>query len=173
MKASKEPRRGHLFNAAIGAGVLGVCFAAPAFAVLGGEPLTAPQGASTATTKAVARAAAASGASSATAASSYTVRSTTLASGTVINEYLSSGGTVFGIAWHGPRVPDLATLLGSYFPQFQDELKAQRAARGRRGAVNVQGSGLVVQSGGHMGAFSGTAYLPNSLPASVSASDIQ
>ncbi|WP_250520786.1 DUF2844 domain-containing protein, partial [Caballeronia sp. NCTM1] len=50
---------------------------------------------------------------------------------------------------------------------------AQRAARGGRGQVSVQDSGLVVHSGGHMGAFSGSAYLPQSLPAGVSASDIQ
>jgi hypothetical protein len=174
VKAPKQSRHGHLASAlAIVAGVLSVCAAAPAYAVLGGEPMSAPQGATSA--KAVARAAVASGASNASAASAtnYTVRSTTLASGTVVNEYLSAEGTVFGIAWHGPRVPDLAGLLGSYFPQYQQGLKAQRAARGGRGPVSVQDSGLVVDSGGHMGAFAGHAYLPQSLPAGVSASDIQ
>ncbi|MCI1041933.1 MULTISPECIES: DUF2844 domain-containing protein [Caballeronia] len=161
---------------AIVAGALGVSAAAPAYAVLGGQPMAAPQGATAeSSTAAVARAAVASGASSAstTSASNYTVRTTTLASGTVINEYLSTEGVVFGIAWHGPRMPDLASLLGSYFPQYQQGLKAQRAARGGRGPVSVQDSGLVVDSGGHMGSFAGSAYLPQSLPAGVSASDIQ
>jgi hypothetical protein len=174
VKAPKQPRHGHLVSAlAFVAGALSVCAAAPAYAVLGGDPMSAPQGATSA--NAVARAAVASGASNAssTSASNYTVRSTTLASGTVINEYLSSEGVVFGIAWHGPRVPDLASLLGSYFPQYQQGLKAQRAARGGRGPVSVQDSGLVVESSGHMGAFAGSAYLPQSLPAGVSASDIQ
>ncbi|BBU26396.1 hypothetical protein BTHE68_01300 [Burkholderia sp. THE68] len=174
MKAPKQPRHGHLVSAlAFVAGALSVCAAAPAYAVLGGDPMSAPQGATSA--NAVARAAVASGVSNAssTSASNYTVRSTTLASGTVINEYLSSEGVVFGIAWHGPRVPDLASLLGSYFPQYQQGLKAQRAARGGRGPVSVQDSGLVVESSGHMGAFAGSAYLPQSLPAGVSASDIQ
>ncbi|SAK45969.1 hypothetical protein AWB76_00803 [Caballeronia temeraria] len=173
MKAPKQPRHGHLVSAlAIVAGALG-CAAAPAYAVLGGQPMTAPEGASSTTsTNSVAHAAVASGASSASA-SNYTVRSTVLASGTVVNEYLSTEGVVFGIAWHGPRVPDLSSLLGSYFPQYQQGLKAQRAARGGRGPVSVQGSGLVVDSGGHMGAFAGSAYLPQSLPAGVSASDIQ
>ncbi|SAL56997.1 hypothetical protein AWB74_02641 [Caballeronia arvi] len=174
MKAPKQSRHGHLASAlAVVAGALSVCAAAPAYAVLGGDPMTPPQGAMT--TNAVARAAVASGASNASAASAsnYTVRSTTLASGTVVNEYLSAEGTVFGIAWHGPRVPDLAGLLGNYFPQYQEGLKAQRAARGGRGPVSVQDSGLVVDSGGHMGAFAGHAYLPQSLPAGVSASDIQ
>jgi hypothetical protein len=175
VKASKQPRRGHLISAlAIAAGALGVCAASPAFAVLGGQPLTAPSSATTTSAKAVVRAAGASGASGASAASAvnYTVRSTTLANGTVINEYLSAEGVVFGIAWHGPRVPNLSVLLGSYFPQYQQQLQAQRAS-GARGQVNVQGTDLVVQSGGHMGAFAGNAYLPQSLPAGVAASDIQ
>ncbi len=80
---------------------------------------------------------------------------------------------MFGIAWCGPCVPDLATLLGSYFPQYQQNLNEQRAARGGRGPVSVQDSGLVVQSGGHIGVFAGVAYLPQSMPAGVSASDIK
>ncbi|WP_175939059.1 DUF2844 domain-containing protein [Caballeronia sp. BCC1704] len=173
MKVPKQPRHGHLrLSLAFLAGALSVCAAGPARAALGGAPLNAPQGA-TAANAVVHAATAASGASGASAASNYTVRSTTLASGTVINEYVSSDGTVFGVAWRGPRVPDLATLLGSYFPQYQQAMLAQRAARGGRGQVSVQDSGLVVHSGGHMGAFSGSAYLPQSLPAGVSASDIQ
>ncbi|WP_250462711.1 MULTISPECIES: DUF2844 domain-containing protein [unclassified Caballeronia] len=172
MKALKQPRLGHLQrHFVLLAGAFGICAAAPALAALGGDPLTAPPGA-TATNAVVRAAVGASGASSASA-SSYTVRSTTLASGTIVNEYLSTEGTVFGIAWRGPRVPDLATLLGSYFPQYQQGLLAQRVERGARGQVSVQDSGLVVRSGGHMGAFAGSAYLPQSLPAGVSASDIQ
>jgi hypothetical protein len=173
VKAPKQSRHGHLIKAlAFAASALSVWAAAPAYAVLGGQPMAEPQGAKSTSAKAVARAASASGASS-TSAANYTVVSTTLASGTIVNEYLSAEGTVFGIAWHGPRVPDLAGLLGSYFPQYQQGLKAQRAARGGRGPVSVQDSGLVVESSGHMGSFAGSAYLPQSLPAGVSASDIQ
>jgi hypothetical protein len=176
VKATKQSRDGHLITVlAIAAGAIGACAAMPAFAVLGGNPLTPPP--SSVSAKAVRHAAVASSASAsastATTSATYTVQSTTLASGTVVNEYVNSDGTVFGIAWKGPRVPDLATLLGSYFPQYQESLKAQRAARGARGPVSVQGSGLVVQNSGHMGSFAGNAYLPQSLPAGVSASDIQ
>lgn len=174
MKAPKESHHGHLVKAlAFVASALSVCAAAPAYAVLGGQPMSAPQGATSTSAKAVVRAASASGASDATAAANYTVRSTTLASGTIVNEYLTTDGVVFGIAWHGPQVPDLPGLLGSYFPQYQQGLKAQRAARGGRGQVSVQDPGLVVLSYGHMGNFAGSAYLPQSLPAGVSASDIQ
>jgi hypothetical protein len=173
VKATKQPRNGHLIKAlAMCAGVIGACVAMPAFAVLGGAPSGTPEGA-VATSKAVVRAASASGASTATKAANYSVNTTAYASGTTVNEYVGSDGNVFGIAWKGPRVPDLATLLGTYFPQYQQGLKAQRAARGGRGPVSVQDSGLVVQSSGHMGSFAGIAYLPQALPAGVSASDIQ
>jgi hypothetical protein len=119
----------------------------------------------------------ASGASSPSATSSvtpaYTVRQTTLATGTVVREYVSQAGTVFGVAWTGPQPPDLSALLGSYFPQYVAGVKASHAAGTVRGPGIVEQAGLVVHSGGHMGAFSGQAWLPQALPAGVSADDIQ
>jgi hypothetical protein len=104
----------------------------------------------------------------------FTVRQTTLSSGTVVREYIGPDGTVFGIAWTGPRMPDLATLLGSYFPQATSAVDAQRAQRGGgRGPASVEQPGLVVHSGGHMGSFAGQAYLPQALPSNVTGSDIQ
>lgn len=147
---------------------LGLLVVSPAYAVLGGAPMTPPAGSTV--NNAVSHAAASSASAS---ASSYTVRTTTLAVGTVVNEYVGTDGVVFGIAWQGPRIPDLPTLLGSYFPQYVQGIQNQRANGGGRGPVSVAGSALVVRSGGHMGAFAGQAYLPQSLPAGVSPSDIQ
>lgn len=162
--------------------------AQPASAALGGAPMATPPGASvTAPNTAIGAAgqgaastvmrqatqtSAASSGSSTSGAAAYTVRQTTLANGTIVREYLSQAGTVFGIAWSGPQLPDLSTLLGSYFPQYVASVEANRA-RGVRGSGAVDSSGLVVHSGGHMGAFSGQAWLPQALPAGVSASDIQ
>ncbi|HEY2000104.1 DUF2844 domain-containing protein [Paraburkholderia sp.] len=152
-----------------------------AHAVLGGSPLTPPAGASTSshtvTPLAVAHAAsAASGAtsSSSSSSSSYTVQETTFGNGTVVREYLGANGSVFGIAWHGPQMPQLTDLLGTYFPQYLAGVQAVRAARGGgHGPVAVEQSGLVVRSGGHMGSFTGQAWLPQALPAGVGGSDIQ
>ncbi|ACC72136.1 DUF2844 domain-containing protein [Paraburkholderia phymatum] len=161
----------------------------PASAALGGNPMTPPAGAS-ATTRSVSRptsngvatmrsasssssGATASSSSSATSAS-YTVRETTLGNGTVIREYITSAGSVFGLAWSGPQMPDLSDLLGSYFPQYVAGVTNARQLRGGgHGPGVVQDNGLVVHSGGHMGAFSGQAYLPQALPSGVSATDIK
>ncbi|HEY4805278.1 MAG TPA: DUF2844 domain-containing protein [Paraburkholderia sp.] len=157
----------------------------PASAALGGAPMPTPAGANVSTlsaasaaaaagnVSAVARAAAQSAASGASTTPAYTVQQPTLANGTVVREYLSQAGTVFGVAWNGPQPPNLATLLGSYFPQYVSGVKASHAAGLVRGPGVVESTGLVVHSGGHMGAFSGQAWLPQALPAGVSTDDIQ
>lgn len=166
-----------------------LCVVQSAYAALGGTPMTPPADASISTRIVQPGTSAASAAqgvmhsasspvstsssSSASSSASYTVRETTLGNGTVVREYLSTDGTVFGIAWRGPQMPDLTDLLGSFFPQYVAGVKAVRAARGGRGPVAVDQSSLVVRSGGHMGAFSGQAWLPPALPAGVSGSDIQ
>jgi hypothetical protein len=148
-----------------------------AYAALGGSPMTPPAGASVnsqaVSSAAVAHAAASSAASTASTPSSYTVRTTTFGNGTVVREYLAQDGTVFGLAWNGPQMPNLNDLLGTYFPQYLAGVQAARAVRGGHGPVAVDQDSLVVHSGGHMGAFAGQAWLPQALPAGVSGSDIQ
>lgn len=162
-------------------GLLGT--AAPVYAELGGAPMVTPSGAVAKTITPVARAASstsasgtasvASTASAAASTASYTIKQTTLSGGTVVREYVAQDGKVFAIAWRGPRIPDLSTLLGTYFPQYKSALEAQRAQRAGRGPAAVDESGLVVYSVGHMGAFFGQAYLRNALPSGVSADQIQ
>jgi hypothetical protein len=150
---------------------VGVGVAAPACAELGGTPTPPPPGATVRSLSPLVHAQ--SSVASATSTAAYSVTQTTLASGDIVREYVSASGTVFGIAWRGPMMPDLPTLLGAYFTQYDSARVAQRAAQPGRGPLNVALPGLVVRSGGHMGAFSGQAYLPQSLPAGVSAADIQ
>lgn len=153
-------------------------FVIPAYAVLGGNPMQTPAGASSSTVSpAVARAAVQGSStgqttSSTSTSASYSVIQTTLPSGTVVREYVTTSGTVFGIAWRGPQMPNLPQLLGDYFPQYASGVQAARAA-GVRGPGVVEQSGLVVHAGGHMGAFIGQAYLPQAMPSGVTGSDIQ
>jgi len=89
--------------------------------------------------------------------------------GIVVREFLSPGGTVFGIAWQGPVHPDMRQLLGPHFERYQQE--AARLLRSRRGhgPLTVDLGDLVVQSSGHARAFSGHAILTRMLPPGVAA----
>jgi hypothetical protein len=108
-----------------------------------------------------------------TATSSYTVHEIQGATGTVVREYVSGEGKVFGLAWQGPRPPDMRQVLGSYFDQYIQAAKAQSGNRMGRRPLLIEQPGLVVQMGGHPRAFNGKAYVPEMLPAGVRAEDIQ
>ena len=84
--------------------------------------------------------------------------------GNEVREFVSPAGVVFAIAWNGPSMPNLAQLLGAHFPHFQ---QAARTGVRRRGPIVVRHGDLVVESGGHMRAFHGRAYLTSQVPASL------
>lgn len=100
----------------------------------------------------------------------YTVHEITSDDGTVVREYVSPAGKVFGVSWTGPTIPDLTQLLGAYNGEFQT---AVRAKRGRRSSAAVHNSDLVVESSGHMRAFRGRAYLNSMLPGGVAEDVVQ
>ncbi|WCM23819.1 DUF2844 domain-containing protein [Paraburkholderia bryophila] len=149
---------------------------APAYAALGSAP-TYPVTASSTNAGAASPggAAVARFAASANAATpAYTVSQTTLPSGTVVNEYITAGNTVFALSWQGPTMPPLKTLLATYFPTYVQALTdAHNTQGGGYGAAVVRQTGLVVETGGHMGSFVGRAYLPQALPQGLSADDIK
>ncbi|WP_025099987.1 DUF2844 domain-containing protein [Burkholderia sp. A1] len=157
------------------AGALAAGCASGAFAELGGPPSAPPADdmAAVVRTLSPSRAASTKLANTAQSTAGYTVRETTLGSGTVIHEYLGSNGSVFGVAWQGPTQPDLASLFGSYFSQYSAGVQASHASRGLRAPIAIDSSALVVRSGGHMGAFVGSAWLPALLPAGMTGADIQ
>jgi hypothetical protein len=95
----------------------------------------------------------------------YSVQQITRGDGAVVKEFVSPGGAVFGVSWQGPTMPNLAQLLGAYFPQFQ---QGARSSVHRRGPLVVRSGDLVVESGGHMRAFRGRAYLTNLVPKNLS-----
>jgi hypothetical protein len=108
-----------------------------------------------------------------TRAAAYAVHELQAPDGHVVREYLSRSGTVFGLAWQGPSKPDLHQLLGTHFDEFMQAAQAAQATRRGHGPLVVNLPGMVVVSGGHMRAFSGRAYLPQSLPEGVNADAIQ
>jgi hypothetical protein len=104
--------------------------------------------------------------------STYTVHAMALPGGTVVDEYLSTAGQVFAVAWHGPFPPPMQQILGEYFQQYSDALQAKPKAYGHR-PLDIEQSGLVIQTAGHMRSHFGRVYLPNQLPQGVTASQIQ
>jgi hypothetical protein len=105
-------------------------------------------------------------------AANYEVHEIQSPAGTVVDEYVSSGGTVFAVTWHGQFPPQMQQILGNYFQQYTAALQAQPQRYGR-GPLNIEQPGLVVQTGGHVRAHYGRVYVPSLLPAGVDLDQIK
>jgi hypothetical protein len=99
----------------------------------------------------------------------YRVHTIELPSGTVLREFATVGGSVFAIAWSGPSMPNLRQSLGQYFDGY---VAAAKARPGSHHQLVIQQDDWVVQSSGHMRAFTGRVYLPHEIPASVSLDEL-
>jgi len=102
-------------------------------------------------------------------AQGYTIHQFTRDDGGVLKEFVSPDGKVFGIAWQGPTMPNLAQLLGSHFAEFQQATKSAQ----RRAPLSVHVGQLVVESSGHLRSFRVRAYLINLLPNDLSPEVVQ
>jgi len=105
-----------------------------------------------------------------TSAAKFAVHEIHVPSGTVVKEYVSPAGMVFAVSWQGPSMPALQQVLGRYFDQYAGAVRSRAVGPG---PGRTQGSDLVVQSGGHMRAFFGRAYVQQMLPRGVLAEEIQ
>ena len=93
--------------------------------------------------------------------------------GTVVREYVSSGGTVFAVAWEGPWLPDMRQLLGSHFDEYVRAVQAQSNGRVGRRPIEIELPGLVVRMTGHPRSYTGHAFVPEMMPQGVKAEDIR
>lgn len=150
----------------ITAGLL--CTASGALAVLG-QPLAQPANSAP---PSVPSALQLRSAATSAVASLYTSSSTQLDTGTIVTEYAAPNGIVFAIAWQGPVLPDLATLLGSYFATFRAEAELSRTQRNVGTPLRIDKGNLVVRSSGRMRNFSGNAYAPALVPAGLVITDV-
>jgi hypothetical protein len=101
---------------------------------------------------------------------SYRVHEIQLPSGTVMREFVAPNGNVFAVTWQGPTRPDLRQALGQYFDAFSS---APRSKFADRRHVQIQQGDLVLQSGGHMRALRGRAYLLSAIPSGVTIGELQ
>ncbi|MBV9481723.1 MAG: DUF2844 domain-containing protein [Acidobacteria bacterium] len=100
----------------------------------------------------------------------YSVHELKTPTGTVVREYVSPAGKIFGVAWQGPWLPDFHQILGDYFDPV---MQAPRDRRQGRGPLVIKQPGVVFESAGHMRSFFGRAYVPDLLPEGVSADVVQ
>ena len=102
----------------------------------------------------------------------YDIEEINAASGVRVREFLNRNGIVFAVTWSGPVVPDLRMLLGASFDSYTKAVAALKQP-GLRRSLRIATPELVVESGGHMRAYSGRAYLPLLIPAGASTADLR
>jgi hypothetical protein len=101
----------------------------------------------------------------------YSVQQIQTPTGVIIKEFVSTTGTVFAVTWQGPLMPNMQQLLGQYFGNY---VTAAKTNRGGHNHVSIQqAGGLVLQSSGHMRAFSGIAYIPSLVPVGVTVTQLR
>ena len=101
----------------------------------------------------------------------YVMHEITAPDGSIVREYVSPAGAVFGVAWEGQFPPDLQQLLGPYYMQARQA--EQQQERHGRAPISIETPGLVVQQTGHPRSFHGQAYIPQLIPQGVKSSDIR
>jgi hypothetical protein len=143
------------------AGFLVAAAPSRAFATLGG----------TATSVEVDRARIRASTTRITPAERFTIHEMQTTTGATVREFVSASGTVFGVAWQGPWMPDMQQLLGEYFTDFQR--LSQPPLRHGRGPFTIETPGLVAYVTGHQRAFSGVVYVPRLVPAGVTTQSIR
>jgi len=102
----------------------------------------------------------------------YTIHEIRISTGTYVREFVSTEGFVFGVSWEGPIVPELQQFLGAHFQQYSVALHAEKSRFLSRRPLHIHLNDLVFENGGHVGAYSGRAYVPQALPLYVSITEI-
>ncbi|SAL69103.1 hypothetical protein AWB69_08146 [Caballeronia udeis] len=90
-----------------------------------------------------------------------------------VRQYVSSSGQVYAVSWDGPAMPDVAVLLGTWFDRYRQEASAALPNASGLHSSRVSSSDLMVETAVRLRDFSGRAWLPNALPAGVTAADIE
>jgi hypothetical protein len=89
-----------------------------------------------------------------------------------VREYVDRTGIVFAVTWLGPVQPDLQNLLQASFAEY-NKARAALTQPGLRRSLRMASPDLVVETSGHLRAYSGRAYLPKRVPAGASATDLR
>jgi hypothetical protein len=99
----------------------------------------------------------------------YQIHEIRLPTGTLLREFVGPHGNVFAVAWRGPTIPNLRQAFGRYFDTYVAAAGDKHLGHSQ---LQIRRSDLIVQSGGHMRAFAGHAYLPQAVPDGVSIGEL-
>jgi len=102
---------------------------------------------------------------------SFSVHELRMPNNSVVREFVSAGGTVFGVAWQGPFSPDFRQLLGEHFDEYAQA--AQNPANRRGRGLHIETDDLVFESSGHMRFLTGRAYLRSQIPQGTSSDAVR
>lgn len=92
------------------------------------------------------------------------------ASNVTLREYVNPDGKVFGVAWDGPTKPDLSQALGPYFARYTSAAAGHSLVRQLR---SIDQPDFVLRASGHMRHFTGSAWVPNLVPADVDPAEVK
>ena len=98
--------------------------------------------------------------------SGYTVHNIVAGNGNQIKEYITPQGRVFALTWNGISHPDLSSLLGSYFKEYESKRTQTGLPHGRKLRA-IQTARVVVMKSGHMRNVRGGAFVPDLVPPGV------
>lgn len=87
--------------------------------------------------------------------------------GQAVKEYVDVNGKVFAVTWRGIGQPDLSTLFGAYFNDFNQAEKSRAVIKGHRRMSRVSTSDIEVVRDGHAREMHGVAYIRSAVPAGV------
>jgi Protein of unknown function (DUF2844) len=92
-------------------------------------------------------------------------------SGLRVREFVNRDGIVVAVTWQGPVQPDLQRMLQASFAQY-NQARATLTQPGLRRSLRMTSQDLVVETSGHLRAYSGRAYLLKLMPAGATAADL-
>ena len=87
-----------------------------------------------------------------------------------VRQYVNPDGKVFGVAWEGQTKPDLSQLLGPYYARYANAAAGHGLARQLR---TIDQPDFVLRVSGHMRHFTGSAWVPNLVPANVNPTEVK
>jgi len=105
-----------------------------------------------------------------TSTAKYEVHESIAGDGTRVREFARPGGPVFAVRFEGRHLPDLGVLLASHYAEY---LAAARAHRGGHHRLTISTPTLSLEIVRGPRGFTGSARLPDALPAGVSPQELR